>query len=777
VLVGVAVIAGTTLLLELSLTRYFSFRLWYHYAFMIISIALLGLGAAGTALALRRRRLATLPPRRLLAHASLLAAASLLAVHLLLGPLTRAWVGEASTVTSFVVIVGFWLALFMPFFFCGAAISWAISTYSASISSIYAFDLCGAALGCLASVAMLSAFHAEQALTLATSLLVVGALLFAGVSERRAWWLCAAVLIVAGAAAALLGESTFNRGSITPTKGLATDLTRGRILATRPGLTGRIDVTNAIQGLAWGLAPHYRGSFPPQLTIRIDGDALSMITRFDGDFSKWRFTDFMPSTLPYVIRPPRRVLLVGPGGGMDVVNAVGRGAERVVGVEINGRIIELLRGEFASFAGHIYHNPRVQIVHSDGRNFVENTREKFDLIQLTLVDTFAAISSGALSISEDFLYTVEAFRAYVRALDDSGVLVLGRTAREVLPLTVLTRAATSELGLDLARHLLIAYQPNTIHGMVFLFSKKPLSTLEIRHGLDFVARAGMHLAYAPGEQGSDPQVVRFLRNPERFLAEHPGDIAPETDDTPFYFRQSKWSSILGTYRGGRGNLLIILCVSVLFSLGLILGPLAMTARSSLRGNGAHLAYFALIGLGFITIEMSLMVKLSLFLGHPARSISVTLAGLLLFSAAGSLASRALWRRSRRDPRVAHYLLGGPLLLLALLVVVYGCWLSAFYSIWMGAGLAARVLLSLLLIAPLGLLMGIALPIGISLLRDSEEQLVLWAWGLNGVASVVGSIGCVMAAGVLGYRGAFVAASALYLGALLCLLRTLSRRST
>ncbi|MEE8277907.1 MAG: hypothetical protein V3R89_04215 [Thermoanaerobaculia bacterium] len=774
-LLGIALVSASALLLEISLTRYFSFRLWYHYAFMIISIALLGLSSAASFLALFRKRIAALAPHRVLGYGAWLAGASVLATLPLLALLNQAWVREAGAVWRlFLLLALYWGVLFVPFFFAGCALSWSIETYSDRISRVYAFDLLGAALGCLAAVGLLSRFLPEQSLAFAAALAMGSSFLFLA-RERGFHWiqLLGPLGFLLALAAGLWGGSLVG-AQVTPTKGLAQDLRAGGVIkATRPGITGRVDVIAAnTEGFAWGLAPRFRDAIPPQLALRIDGDALTVMTRYDGDFSKWSFTDYMPSTLPYAVGDPKKVLVIGPGGGMDVVNGVERGAEAVVGVEINGRIIELMQDDFDEFAGHIYRHPSVRIVHSDGRNFVESSSEKFDLIQLTLVDTFAAISSGALSLSEDFLYTTEAFQAYLDSLTPDGYLVLGRTIYEGLPLTVLLDSAIRGLDTDLREHLFIADNPGLLHGLVFLFKRSALTQEEIERGTAFVRKAGLRLLYAPGESTGDPRIAEFLNHPDRdrFIRESPIDLVPETDDKPFYFRSSKWTSLLGTHTGGRGNLLVILAVAILFALGFILAPIQVTAPSGLRSHGRFLLYFAFIGLGFIILEIGLVVKFALFLGHPGRSLTVTLFSLLLFSGLGSRASQGLFDEDalagRGLPRRAML----PFFAVFLLAVLDAFFLSTFFSAWMGLALGLRIALSVLLIAPLGFLMGMPLPIGMSLLRERGRSFVLWAWGVNGFASVVGSIGCVLLAHLAGYRSAFLVSAGCYLAALLSLLR-------
>jgi hypothetical protein len=531
-------------------------------------------------------------------------------------------------------------------------------------------------------------------------------------------------------------------------------------------MNGRIDVVEgALDGFAWGRSPLYQGSFPPQLAVRIDGDALTTITRFDPDPAAWAFTDYMSASLPYVVKRPRSVLVIGAGGGMDVANAVHRGAERVVGVEINKPIIDLLNGEFLAFSGGLYRHPKVEIVYGDGRTYVQRSREKFDVIQLTLVDTFAAISSGALALAEDFLYTTEAFETYIDHLNPDGILTLGRTRQESLSLLALLDAATRERGWNLDDHVLIA-RAQPMHGLVLLFKRSPFATGEIQKALAFVERNGMELVYAPGRMPSAlPEVQSFLTTGNRaaVMRESGRDLTAETDDAPFYFRQSKWSQLLGTYTGGRGNLLAILVVSIVFGIAFIVMPLALVAPGLARESVAPLTYFGMIGLGYIIVEMVLLVQFTLFLGHPTRSVTVTLFSLLLFSGAGAFLS------GRRTVEASHTRLLVPLAV-AVSVLAYALLLPALLPSAMALPLAARVLATAALIAPLGVMMGIPLPTGVTILRRRAPQLVIWAWGINGFCSVLGSVLAIVLAHGMGYRATLIAGAVLYFVAFLTLRR-------
>lgn len=782
VFVGVGLIAGASLFLEIALTRYFSFHLWYHYAFMIISVAMLGLSSASVSLGVFTKRVSSIPPGQFLSAMAFLMGVAVLLSLPVLAFLNSKWVAEdTDAVHIFTIVILYWLTLAIPFFFAGAAISWSIQLCSDQVNTLYAFDLIGAATGSLAAILVLSHMYAEQAMALSAAIAFFASLVFArrpSPEPTRVLRLVFPILGLLGATFLCFWGEHIVGSTVTPTKGLAHDLSQGgRIVTTVPSMNGRVDVIEGkLRGFAWGLDA-YQGSFPPQFAIRIDGDALTSITQFHGDFSEWAFTSYMPGSLPYALKTPSTVLIIGPGGGMDVVNAVGHGAKRVVGVEVNEAIIGLIRGPYANFSGNIYTNPHVTIVNSDGRNFIERTPpHSYDLVQLTLVDTFAAISSGALSLSEDFLYTKEAIQGYIRALTPDGYLVLGRTVFEGIPLMALLDAA--DAGNDptnLGKHILMMDKPPLGHSLVMLYKRSPLTMDEIQRGLKFGSQGGFRLRYAPNlESISDRQIVAFLHSSDRkaFLDQFGSDLRPETDDRPFYFRDSKWTTIMGTYssskwtdflgasHSAKGNLLLIFGVAVLFSFFGILLPLRRRAQIPLRGYGGELIYFALIGMGYIILEIALLTKFSLFLGHPVRALAVTLVSLLLLSGVGSAFS----------PKVANRFPNLPFMNIAVFSLLCPVILPLVFHAWMGLDLFIRICLSILVISPLAFFMGMPMPIGLSDLHVRKRSLTLWAWGLNGTASVIGSVAAVILAHAMGYNSLFLIGALCYLIAAVCRLR-------
>jgi hypothetical protein len=411
---------------------------------------------------------------------------------------------------------------------------------------------------------------------------------------------------------------------------------------------------------------------------------------------------------------------------------------------------------------------------AEGRNFVARSTEKYDLIQFSQVDTWAAAASGAYSLSENFLYTTQAFLDYYDHLTDDGMLTVGRwyfePPRQAFRLVTIGTTALEQRGaVDPSQHFVVVRAGDT---STFIMKKSPFTTEEIARLRDVVDSLGFDMLYAPDETDPKNWFVQFFAAPDRaqFYRDYPLDVTPTTDDRPFFFEYYGWSNF-GDFRSGKATLVILLIQALLLASALILWPLWRFRRQGLATRGARrfIVYFAALGIGFIFIEIGLMQRFILFLGHPIYSTSVVLFSVLTFSGIGSLLSGRLLRVSshttghdgagERDPR---WLQSRVIPLLCLLTVVYILVLPPLFRALLGMELTYRVFVSILLLAPMGLLMGMPFPLGIRLVDQVNSALVPWAWGVNGFNSVVGSILAVMIAQSYGFAVVMVLAVIVYL---------------
>jgi hypothetical protein len=805
---GVFTTSTAVLTLEIALTRIFSVSLWYHLAFMVISTALLGFGASGIFLTLRRDLLEENLERNLTRFAGLTAVGIILSFAVMtrlpldpLAPMAQGLNGGQQilqTALLILLLLADYVLVVIPFFFAGLTLGSAFSALAKHISTLYFADLIGGGMGCLVVVGMLWILPGQGVVLFAAALAALAAFFFsrqpaAGTQNRpgNSW----ATFVALGGAVILFGLSPIaNRLLalyIPPSKPLYQAYADPSIDLAYTGFTpfARVDVMyqeGASLG-AWGLSQLCTAPpSPEQMFITIDAAAITTITRFDGDLEKIGFVNCAPSSLAYQVRsqPLNSALLIGPGGGIDVLTAYYNGVKRIIGAEINPLIINLVASQalYHDFAGGLYTDfPQIQIELAEGRNFVARSKEKYDLIQFSQVDTWAAAASGAYSLTENFLYTTEAFLDYYDHLTEDGMLTVGRwyfePPRQAFRLVTIGTTALEERGVpNPEQHFMVVRAGDT---STFIMKKSPFTSDEIAHLRQVVDNLGFTMLYAPGESDPDNWFVRFFSAPDRaqFYRNYPLDVTPTTDNRPFFFEYYGWSN-LGNFRSGKATLVILLIQALLLASGLILWPLWRFQRRGLATRGARrfIVYFVALGIGFIFIEIGLMQRFILFLGHPVYSTSVVLFSLLTFSGLGSFLSGRLLtispqatareEASERDPRQLQRWV---IPLLGLLTAAYIVALPGLFHLLLSLDLTYRVVISIVLLAPLGLLMGMPFPTGIRLVDRVNPSLVPWAWGVNGFSSVIGSILAVMIAQSYGFALVMGLAVVIYLGGLAAVL--------
>ncbi len=799
---GVFTISMAALTLEIGLTRIFSVSLWYHLAFMVISTALLGYGASGAYLTVRRQSGKDNPERDLVLFAGLTAISMVISFAIMtrvpLDPLApvlpglddaqRGW----ETAKLILLLLVDYILVVVPFFFAGLTLGGALSSVAKRITTLYFADLVGGGLGCLLVVGALWVLPGQGVVLLAAGLAALSTLFFSLRARGRAGEESATgestapatpssrrgrlvpVLAVVGAVLLFALSPIADKFLplyIPPSKPLyqANDPSIDLVYT---GYTpfARVDVLyqkGASLG-AWGLSSECSAPpSPEQMFITIDAAAITAITHFNGDLDSIGFVNCAPSSLAYRVRtqPLNSALIIGPGGGIDVLTALYNGVKHIVGAEINPRIVDLVADDalFKDYAGGLYTDyPNIQVQLAEGRNFVSRSKEKFDLIQFSQVDTWAAASSGAYSLSENFLYTTEAFLDYYDHLTDDGLLTVGRwyfdPPQQAFRLVTIGTTALEQRGVgDPSKHFIVVRAGDT---STFIMKKTPFTGEEINHMYQVVEGLGFTMLYAPDMKDSDNWFVRFFTAPDRaeFYRKYPLDVTPTSDDRPFFFEYYGWSN-LGDFRSGKATLVILLAEAIALAAAFILWPLWRFSRRGLTTRGARrfLIYFAALGVGFILIEIGLMQRFILFLGQPTYSTSVVLFSILAFSGIGSFWSGRLLGDG--DPRRVQRRV---IPLLAVLAVIYIFLLPPLFRNFISLELSWRVIISIVFLAPLGLLMGMPFPMGIRLVDNVNPSLVPWAWGVNGFGSVIGSILAVMIAQSYGFSIAIALAVVVYL---------------
>ncbi|HEX8742981.1 MAG TPA: hypothetical protein VF712_07595 [Thermoleophilaceae bacterium] len=750
--VAVGLVAGCTLALQVVLTRLFSAVLFYHFAFLAISLALLGAGAGAILVYVRpawfaRPSTESVIARWCVAFALLVVVVPLVVVRLDFPYLTGGVTAEfAAKVAVASVVAG------LPFLAAGVAIALAIARYVASAGRVYAFDLGGAGLGALLVVPALWLLDAP---TLAAALGVVAgaaALLIAppGRPERiagaAAAALAAAVCVVAGAGSLLYFDPPAQR------------------------LFGADVVSDE-----WTPISRVVGYSSPAVTY--DQDFAPVPDVRGRGRPDWRALGTGPQSIGYeLVRRGGRAAVIGGGGGRDIYNALGSGQRRVDVIELNRAIRDVVDGRLGRYSGSPYSLPGVSYAIGDGRTKLAERDTRYDQVHIGFTTTLAAGSGNAYALSESNLYTLEAFDEYLDHLAPGGVLNVSRpyrlTGEEALRATVLALEALRRRGIgDPERHVAVVLgaAPEDLYGTVLvrLTPFRPDEVALIRRlgdARDNAPDQRLGVVYAPG--GPYEREWRELAaagSPREFCRGYRVDVCPPSDDRPFFFNSTRLGDVLGG--GGTATplgrtpfvvLLLVLGVLAVLAAAAMVLPLALVAGER-RPPLASMAFFAAIGLGFLLLEVVLVQRFVLFLGFPTYALSVVLFALLVFTGAGAALSAR-----RADPRRALVL---ALAVASELIAASAAGLAPLLRALIDLPFAARVAVAVALLAPLGLTLGAAMPIGLRRLAALHPGGVPWAWGVNGVMSVLGSVLAVAVALAWGFTAATLLALACYLAAL------------
>ncbi len=770
---GVALASAATIGLELTLTRIFSVTLYYHFAFMVISVAMLGLSVAGVVLYLL--------PRLFDERRAPVLAAGFMGLFALMALWTLSVaIANPVSLTAWRENLGRLAALYAAtgatMLCSGFAISLAIASARERIGRVYAFDLVGAALGCAVVIPTVSALTGPGAVLFCAALGAASAGCFAFSAERtgglRTGLLAVASLLTVGMLVLSFGEGAAGRfgRARNPSK----------FLGNRPVELEKWNSFSQITVAPAGAADHK--------WIFIDADAATRIwsgsIAADGWKAPRRYGEVRVASLAYAIRHDGTALIIGPGGGTDVISALHHGAPRVVAVEVNPIIVDdVVKGRYAAFSGDLYRNPRVQAVVDEGRSYIRRSNEPYRTIQATLVDTWAASSSGAFTLSENNIYTVEAFQEFLQHLGPGGIVTITRwydahRPKEFLRLIALGREALERRGVPPDRvqeHVVLAADRE--RRATLLLGRDPFTRDDLDQLRAKASEGDLQLLFLPPAAGApapneDALLAGYLRASDgnAFLSRLSFDASPTTDDRPFFFynlRHRDLMSILPRLASlelnnlGVAILLLLLCASSLLTLLLVLLPLLVFERRALREDRRSklqvLGYFVSLGLGFILVEIGFMQTFVLFLGHPIYALAVVLASLLLASGIGSGLSPR-WHDRLGARGLARRVIGA----LAVLLALYGLLLNPLFHALLGVPLAVRIGIAALLVAAPGLLMGMLLPTGVRVAQSLGAGVVPWGWGLNGAAGVVGSVLAVALSMNVGFRLALFVGIAVYL---------------
>jgi spermidine synthase len=655
--------------------------------------------------------------------------------------------------------------LSLPFFFAATAICLAFMQYRGQVSRIYAWDLVGAGIGSLTVIGLLFAVFPQYVLL---AIAVMGLLSYLVASLELQLKQTKVMLVVLGASAMLLLLAAVNLDlQLSPYKSLPQTL---RVSGTEVieqdsspfGLISIVDSKAVPFRHAPGLSLASIEEPLPQLGVFTDGDNMTVITKATDDPSKLTYLDQVTSALPYHLADPASVLIVGAGGGTDILQALFHSTPVIDAVELNPQLIDIVGRRYSDFNGGLYQRRGVSVHAGDVRGFLSGNQNKYDLIQLSLMDAFNASASGLYALNEDYLYTVEALQLYLEHLAPGGYLVLTRWVkmppRDTLKLFATAIDALSLQGVeDPATRLALvrSWQTSTLlirNGTIDDYAVEQIRKFSDARSFDIAFAAGMAPPEDSYNQLPEPWfqtgTAALLSNKrDQYIDDYKFDLEPAIDDRPYFHHFTKWSSLPEIFRlrdrGGMpliewGYVVLVMTLLVAAALSVVLITLPLRFLPHASGEAKDtvskarvMLYFLLIGVAFLFMEIAFMQKFILFLHHPLYSFAVTLTAFLVFAGLGSNLS-AIWSLHTSRRTILKWSLAGIVLIglsYALLLDDLFMWLSSVPVIY-------KILLTILLVAPLALLMGMPFPLALSSLAENAQALIPWAWGINGCASVI-----------------------------------------
>jgi spermidine synthase len=762
--VGVFLISASGLMLQLIQTRILSVVLWYYLAFLIIGMAMFGITAGAVWVYLRRERFTeqTLPADLTYFSAALAVATAVCAALQMTLP-----VASSQGFTDLIAAAELALCLAIPFFLSGVVLSLALTRSRYPVGRVYGVDLGGAAAGCLGVLALLNVTDAPNGLLWVAVIAALGAVSFAGSTEgviapamplggllSRTRTIFVLLVLCAG-----LGATT--HGAFRPLFVKGEPETGEQVpIFSEWNTFARVTVRD--KGVhppaMWGPSASFRGEnwAVAQRDLSIDGVAGSTAYRFDGDLAHVGFLKDDVINLAHYLPGHQRAAVIGVGGGRDMLSARAFGVPDVTGVEINPILVRLLTTEpgFADFSA-LTTAGGLHFENDEARSWFARSRDKFDIIQMSLVDTWAATGAGAFTLSENGLYTVEAWKIFLNHLTPNGVFTVSRwyapgyidEAGRTISVAV---AALYELGVkDPRQHIFLA--ASTLIGTLII-SREPLSADNLAVLKKIAAEKQYRVLLSPDGIAATEVLRQIADSPDRaslvrYTADLPLDLTPSTDERPFFFNQLPLSSptrLLALLRHGPtegvayGNISaakVLLQLNVI-SLLLVVITIVLPLRPAISDAGRTLtvagtAYFLLLGLGFMFAEIGMLQRLSVFLGSPIYALSIVLFSLILATGIGSLVSGRI-SFGRRGQLLAWAALTG------IYLVVLPFWLPAALDVCASGPLLLRAALCVAVTAPAGVLMGFGFPLGMRLVQAIDRRPTPWFWGINGAAGVFAS---------------------------------------
>lgn len=735
--------------------------MWYHFAFVAVSLAMFGITAGALIVYLLPGIFLKEKTKKHLALSTL--AFGISTVVCFLSHLAMPFMPDRSLSGLFAMALSY-LTISIPFIFSGIAITLVLTRFPAQLNYLYAADLAGAAVGCALFITVLNITDGPTAVLLSSLFPVCAAILLSDTVKMRRLTACicaaASLLVIANICSVQLHQPLVRllwvKAKFEP-----------RPYFERWNSFSRVtiddDVNERLTPTNWGLSERMKDKPRLQeMQLLVDTLYATAIPAFTGNYKDTEYFQYDISYLAHFLRKNAKVLVIGVGGGRDILAALSFGQKSVVGVEINNIFTDMLQKTFADFSGNFIKDPRVQLVNDEARSFTSRQKDKFDIIQLCFINTGTATGAGAFALSEHSLYTQEAWQMFLDHLTDRGILTCTRNyfidqsghplPGELQRFVSLARSALTRAGVTEAeKHIIcVSWMPaketgQTIGAVTMLVSKQPFLSADLDTLNTVLHDKGYTYLLASG-QISDPilEIAASGKGLAELQNKYPVRLDAPTDNNPFFFYVLRFSQLFATKPAEVGTyqmyikameiLAELLVVVIVLTISCFIVPLLLTKNElKLTRDLPLLSFFAAIGLGFMFIEVSQLQRLIIFLGQPAYSLSVVLFSLLLSSSIGSLmGSRIQDNNFFRNSCLA-------LCSLIAATIAYAFISPQIINMLQTASTPERIAATIAMLFPLGLCMGMAMPLGLRLAARQSPVIMPWLWGINGATSVCASV--------------------------------------
>lgn len=765
--IGVFLLAGLVMALQILQSRIFSVTSWYHLSFLVISMAMFGL----TMGALKIYRSSEEDQRK---NYGLIARKHSMAFgfFILIALVAQLFIPIVSnnTLQTLATLPIAALTTSIAYYHAGVAITVALTRAPFPVGRTYGIDLLGAGLGCIAALILMESIDTPSAVLFLSGTAFISALFFPVSSSDKKDVKISHYNFNLKKTAFTFLIATFALGAINialPSPVLYPIWIKNNFTKMADidyeewNSISRITVMNEVlnaKPYAWGPSP----KFPTDITVSgkyltIDGDAGTPITKFDGDFTKHSYLEFDVTNVAYTMPGIKKSAVIGVGGGRDLLSAKYFGVEEVTALDVNPVQINLLRDHpvYREYA-NLYKLSGVTILNEEARSWFRQNTEKLDLIQMSLIDTWAATGSGAFALSENGLYTVEAWTIFMNDLSDNGVFTVSRWSGNAMDDTGRTlsvaMATLFNQGVENVRDHIAIINSGKI--ATTIIAKSPFTSDQLFALRRTSADKEYKIILMP-DQDAPEGILSELIVAENIDELHEisdrqfFDVSPSTDMRPFFFNQARITKPLDIFKmvmspahtgaevsmgqaKATFNLYIIILFSAVMVAFVIIAPLLKTVEDkSSTFIKAGTLYFFLIGAGFMFMEISLLQAFGVFLGHPIYGLSVVLFSLIIAAGVGSLISEKLPLNTLTRQITWCFLTCAYALVLSVI-------LKDVFHDFAEVDIITRVLISIAIIAPSGMLMGFGFPTGLSLTEKFDSRATAWFWGINGAAGVLGS---------------------------------------